>query len=69
MKEQNGINWKNWQSKKAYIRLKSGRVYTADIKLVDDSDRQIIFLHLVDKFGAEIIVVHSQIIEIREVSS
>jgi hypothetical protein len=69
MKEQNGINWKNWQSKKAYIRLKSGRVYTADVRKVDDSDKPIIFLHLVDKFGLDVIIVSSEIIEIREVSS
>jgi hypothetical protein len=65
--EQERTIWAKWEGKKAYLILRSGRRYTGQIKKVDESDKPIIFLHLIDKFGLDIIVSSSEISEIREV--
>ena len=58
--------WKYWDGRKVFLRLKNGRVYSGKINNVDDSDKNIIFISLIDKFDKKITFVHSEIIEIKE---
>ncbi len=59
-------NWKNWENKKVFLRLRTGRIYTGLIQKIDTSSKPIIFIHVIDKFGMNVIIVSSEIAEIRE---
>ena len=58
--------WKYWDGRKVFLRLKNGRVYSGIIDSVDDSDKNIIFISLIDKFSKKITFVVSEILEIKE---
>lgn len=59
-------NWKNWEGKKIYLRLRNGRIYSGNIRKVETADYPIIFIHIIDKFGLDVVIVSSEIVEIRE---
>jgi small nuclear ribonucleoprotein (snRNP)-like protein len=58
--------WKYWAGRTIFVRLKNGRVYSGYVTEVDDSNRQIIFISIVDKFGKRVTFVHSEVLEIKE---
>ena len=60
------MNWKQLEKKKVFVQLKSGTFYNGTIIDVDDSDKQIIFITILDKFGDKITFVHSEITKIKE---
>ena len=61
------MEWKKeWNGKTIFVKLKTGAVYTGKVVDVDDSDKQIVFLTIVDKFGQKVTFVHSEIIKIKE---
>lgn len=60
------IDWKEWKGKRIFIQLRSGAVYSGDVIDVDDSSKPLIFIKIKDKFGKDVIIIHSEIIKIVE---
>lgn len=60
------MEWKEWIGKNVFIRTKHDKVYSGEVKSVDDSDKLIVFLNLQDKYGQPVTIVHSEIVEVKE---
>lgn len=60
------MDWKEWNGKKIFVQLKSGAVYSGNVTGVDDSNKNIIFIEMIDKFGKKVTITHSEIIKIVE---
>jgi small nuclear ribonucleoprotein (snRNP)-like protein len=60
------MDWKDWTGKIVFIKTKSGSVYSGKVIDVDNSSNPLIFISLIDKFGKEITIEHSEIIKIVE---
>lgn len=60
------MDWKVWRGKKIFVQLKSGAVYSGDVFDVDTSEKDIVFLSLIDKYGSQVTFVTSEIIKIVE---
>jgi len=61
------MEWKDWIGKKVFIKTKSGKIFSNSlIDSIDDSDKPIIFISLVDKYGQSAMVVSSEILVIQE---
>ena len=58
--------WKLWMDKRVYLILKNKRNYTGTIIDVDDSDKPLIWITILDKFNKKITFVHSEIELIQE---
>lgn len=61
------MDWKSWIGKKVFVKTKSSGVYSGEVIDVDDRDKNIIFISMIDKFGQRVMIVHSEIIKIIEV--
>ena len=59
------MNWKTYENERVFVQLRSGTFYNGIIVDVDDSDPQIVFLTIIDKFGSKITFVHSEISHIK----
>jgi len=53
------------KGKKVFVRTKHERTYEGTVDKVDDSDKPIIFISLIDKFGKPVVLVSSEIVEIK----
>lgn len=60
------MDWKEWNGKRVFLKLRDGAVYSGNVVDVDDSDRLIIFLTLIDKFGEKVTIVTSEIVKLKE---
>ena len=60
------MDWKEWKDKRIFVKTKTSGVYSGVVKDVDDSDKSVIFITLIDKFGDKITIVHSEILKIIE---
>lgn len=60
------MDWKEWNGKRIFVKLKDGAVYSGNVTDVDDSNKPIIFISLIDKFGQKVSIVSSEIIKIKE---
>ncbi len=60
------MEWKEWIGKRIFLKLRDGSVYSGDVKDVDDSSPPLIFITIIDKFGNDVMVVHSEIIKFVE---
>ena len=60
------MEWKGWEGKYIFIRLRNGRVYSGDVTSVDDSAKPLVFLTITDKFDKEITFAISEIVQIKE---
>ena len=60
------MEWGGWNGKQIFLRLKTGKVYSGKVVDVDDSDKNIIFITIIDKFQMKVTFVHSEIIELKE---
>lgn len=60
------MEWKDWKGRKVFIRTKWGKVYSGDVVNVDDSDSQLIWFTILDKFGKLVTIIHSEITELKE---
>lgn len=60
------MEWTEWNGKSIFLRTKSGKVYSGKVISVDDSSKPLIFISIIDKFGNNVTIVHSEIIEIKE---
>ena len=55
------MEWNDWIGKKVFIRTKHDKVFSGIIKETDD-----LFLNLIDKFNALVILAKAEIVEIKE---
>jgi ribosome maturation factor RimP len=62
------MEWKEWIGRKVFLRTKYNKVYSGKVVNVDDSDSQIIWFTILDKFGNLVTIVHSEIVELKEES-
>ena len=60
------MEWKEWIGKRIFVQLKSGGCYTGKVIDVDDAAPPLYFFKIIDKFGEEVVLVHSEIIKIVE---
>lgn len=60
------MDWKYWNGQRIFVQLKSGAVYSGKVIDVDDSNKESIFLTLIDKFGQRVSFVQTEIIKIKE---
>lgn len=58
--------WKYWMGKKVFLILKNKRTYSGEIIEVDDSDKPLIWISILDKFNKKITFVHSEIEVVQE---
>ena len=60
------MDWKYWDDKNIFVKLKSGAVYSGKVIDVDTSNGTLIWITLIDKFGKRVTFVHSEIEKIKE---
>ena len=60
--------WKYWEGKKVFIMSKNHRhPFQGKIITIDDhSSNQLVWITLLDKYAKRVIMVHTEIIEIKE---
>jgi len=60
------MEWKYWNGKYIFVKLKTGAVYSGKVIDVDDSNKDLVWFTMIDKFGKRVTFVHSEIIKINE---
>ena len=60
------MEWKEWNGKRIFIQLKSGAVYSGKVIDVDTNSDPLIFISIIDKFGENVTIAHSEIVKIKE---
>ncbi len=60
------MEWKEWNGKRIFVKLRTGDVYSGNVIDVDDSSKPLIWITLIDKYNKKITIVHSEIIKIVE---
>jgi len=60
------MEWKDWNGKKIFVRLRTNKVYSGKVIDVSDEKNGICFIKIIDKFGDEVLFVNSEIIEFKE---
>ena len=58
--------WQQYVGKKVFLRTKNNRIYIGVVKAVDSSTIPLHFLHLLTKENYSVIIVHYEIVEIKE---
>lgn len=58
--------WKKYNGRKVFLRTKNNRVYSGVVTEIDDSDKQIVFLTILDSKGFNVTFAVSEIVEIKE---
>jgi small nuclear ribonucleoprotein (snRNP)-like protein len=58
--------WKKYVGKRVFLRTKYNRVYSGNVIEIDDSDKQVVFLTIIDIKGMNVTFAVSEIIEIKE---
>jgi len=58
--------WKYWEGKEVYIVLKNKRTYSGKVIEVEDSNNNLIWITIIDKFGNRVGFVNSEIEMIQE---
>lgn len=58
--------WRQYVGKKIFLRTNKDRVYSGVVKEIDDSNRNLIFISLIDIKGRLITILSSEITEIKE---
>lgn len=62
------MDWKELIGKRIFLKTINSGVYSGNVIDVDDTDKNIIFITLIDKFNSKITIVHSEILKIVEES-
>jgi len=60
------MDWKKWENKKVFVKLKNGGYYSGKIIEIDFSLNPIIFITIIDKYGKNVSFVQSEIVKIVE---
>lgn len=58
--------WEQYVGKKVFLRTRYNRIYIGVVKVVDSTSPPLHFLHILTKDNHSVIVVHSEIVEIKE---
>jgi len=59
-------SWKVFEGKKVFIILNNNNQYNGEITLIENSGNGLIFIHLTDKFGKNVIFTSGEIKLIQE---
>lgn len=60
------MDWRGLLNKRVFVKTKTSGVYSGVVQDVDDSDKNIIFISILDKYGEKVTIVHSEILKIKE---
>jgi len=60
------MEWKSWNDKNVFVKLRTGAVYSGRIIDVDISSNELIWITLIDKNGERVTFVHSEILKMKE---
>ena len=61
------MEWKDWNGKKIFVRLKNGSIFNGKVIEIDDhSAKPLVWIVIRDKFDKRVVFVTSEIIEIKE---
>jgi len=60
------MEWMDWMGKRIFLRTKSGKVYSGEVIDIDENQSPIIFLTIIDKFDERVMIITSEISELKE---
>lgn len=60
------MEWRDWLDKRIFVQLKRGSIYSGKVIDVDEKDKSVIFITIIDKFNEKVTFVHSEILKIKE---
>lgn len=60
------MDWKDWDGKHIFVKLRDGAVYSGEVIDVDISGGTLIWITIIDKKNEKVTFVHSEIIKIKE---
>lgn len=60
------MEWKAWQGKRIFVKLKSGAVYSGTVEEVSEEGDGLIFMSIIDKYNKWVTFAVSEIIKIVE---
>ncbi len=60
------MDWKEWQDKTIFVKLKSGGVYSGKVVDIEDTGNGLIFIEILDKFNSKVVFTTGEIIKIVE---
>ena len=60
------MDWKGWENKYIFVKLRGGTVYSGKVIDVDISDGTLIWITIIDKKNEKVTFVHSEIVKIKE---
>jgi len=60
------MDWKYWNERKVFVKLKTGAVYSGVVIDVDTSDGILFWITMIDKKGERVTFIHSEIVKIKE---
>jgi hypothetical protein len=60
------MDWMEWIGRRVFVRTKKGRVYSGIVEDVDEDSKPLIFIKIKDKFDNDVLLVHSEIVEVKE---
>lgn len=60
------MDWNEWKDKEIFVKLREGDVYSGKVIDIDTSDKPLIWITIIDKYGEKVTLVHSEIIKIKE---
>jgi len=61
-----GIDWKDLIGKNIFVKLKSGFQYSGDISEVIDTGDNLLWIHMIDKFGKLVVFLPKEVVELVE---
>ena len=60
------MEWMDWMGKRIFLRTKSGKVYSGEVIDIDENQSPVIFLTIIDKFDERVMIITSEISELKE---
>ena len=60
------MDWRYWNNKYIFVKLRTGAVYSGKVIDVDISNGELIWITIIDKKNERVTFVHTEIIKIKE---
>jgi len=60
------MDWKYWDNKHIFVKLRTGAVYSGKVIDVDISNGELIWITIIDKKNERVTFVHTEIVKIKE---
>ena len=60
------MDWMRWKTKHVFLRTKHGKVFSGEVEEVADMGDGLIFISIIDKFDALVMLRVDEIVEIKE---